>query len=213
MFNIKKMAIIVLTTIALGFVFSDMIMEIDYSAANWIGQFKTNNGIEFFGLIAKLGGSFLIVFLSLLLSYFLWKLPISGISYLRVFWFTFLGNIGTGYFFKYFIGRDRPLGAELYETSYSFPSGHALSSLFFYGFVAFIIFRLSKIDKNRKYFIVFCLSILVLFVGVSRLYLGVHYLSDVLGGYLIGWFWLNTALYFMKDIQRERKLNVVKVSS
>ena len=207
------MAIIILTIIALGFVFSDVVMELDYSVANWIGQFRTNSGVGLFNLLTKLGSSFFVLFLSLVLSYFLWTLPLSGTSYLRVFWFTFLSSAATGYFFKYFIGRDRPLGAELYESSYSFPSGHALTSLFFYGFISFIIFRFSKLSGNKKYAIIFCFMSLILLIGASRLYLGVHYISDVVGGYLIGWFWLNTALYFMKDIQRERKLNVVKVSS
>ena len=213
-FNIKKMAIVVTTIIALGFVFSDFIVDIDGSADNWIGQFRTPAGIKLFEYVTLLGGTFAILLFAAILSYFLWKLPLSGVSYLKVFWFTFLCNAGTGFFLKNLIGRDRPLGAEVYEGfSYSFPSGHSLNSFFFYGFIAFMIFRFSKIEIRIKYAIAFILSTIVVLIGLSRIYLGVHFLSDVIGGYLIGWFWLNMALYFMKDIQRERKLNVVKVSS
>lgn len=213
-FNIKKMAILILATIALGFVFSDYVINIDSMADNWIGQFRTPAGLNLFSYITMLGGTFFILFFSAVLSYFLWKLPLSGVSYLKVFWFTFLCNVGTGYFLKYFIGRDRPLGAELYESSlYSFPSGHSLNSFFFYGFISFIMFRFAKISLNKKYLVSSILFALVILIGASRLYLGVHFLSDVVAGFLVGWFWLNTALYFVKDIQRERKLNVVKVSS
>lgn len=213
-FNIKKMAIIIIAIIALGFVFSDFITSLDSMADNWIGQFRTPAGISLFSYITLLGGTFFIIFSSAVLSFFLWKLPLSGVSYLRVFWFTFLSNGALGILLKYFIGRDRPLGADILEgTSYSFPSGHSLNSFFFYGFIAFLVFRFAKIGLKQKYLASSLLFSLVILIGVSRLYLGVHFLSDVVGGFLVGWFWLNTAIYFMKDIQRERKLNVVKVSS
>lgn len=208
------MAIIILATFALSFVFSDFTSEFDFMVDNWVSQFRTPAGFNLFGYITMFGSTYAILFFSAILSYFLWKLPLTGVSCIKVFWFTFLCNAGTGFLLKYFIGRDRPLNAELFgESTYSFPSGHSLNSFFLYGFIAFIIFRFVKINLNKKYFLSSPLFLLVILIGISRIYLGVHFLSDVVGGFLIGWFWLNTSLYFMKDLQRERKLNVVKVNS
>ena len=69
------------------------------------------------------------------------------------------------------------------ETNYSFPSGHSMSAMVGYGF---FIIQLRKCDlKYKKIWIGLCMVMIVL-IGLSRIYLGVHYFSDVLGGYLIG---------------------------
>ena len=69
------------------------------------------------------------------------------------------------------------------ETNYSFPSGHSMSAMVGYGF---FIIQLRKSDlKYKKIWIGLCMVMIVL-IGLSRIYLGVHYFSDVLGGYLIG---------------------------
>lgn len=85
---------------------------------------------------------------------------------------------------KFLIKRPRPDHVFLAEASgYSFPSGHSSMALAFYGFILFLIITKCK-SKVLKvlYFTVF--SILILGVGLSRIYLGVHYASDVLGGFL-----------------------------
>lgn len=207
------MAIIILAIIVLGFVFADFIVDIDFTVNDLIGQFRTPSGLNLFRYITLMGSTYFILFFSAVLSFFLWRLPLTGVSCVKVFWFVFICNAGTGYLLKYFINRDRPIGAEIFESSfYSFPSGHVLNSFFFYGFIAFLIFRFMKINIKIKYFLSSLLLLIIILIGLSRLYLGVHFLSDVVAGYLIGWFWLNMALFYMRDIRRERKLNVVNTS-
>jgi len=112
------------------------------------------------------------------------------------------------------VGRDRPLGAELIEGyTYSFPSGHSLTSFFFYGYVVYIIFKHFEISYGKKYFLATLLSLVIISVGFSRIYLGVHYLSDVLGGYVLAWFWLNFASSFFDSYEQKKKYNVVRVNS
>ncbi len=84
---------------------------------------------------------------------------------------------------KFLIKRPRPNVLRLVtETNYSYPSGHAMISVLFYGTIITLLNR-----NNIKYrkIINIILMLIILLVGVSRIYLGVHYASDIIGGYLI----------------------------
>ena len=86
--------------------------------------------------------------------------------------------------------RQRPPGVGVYtETSFSFPSGHAAVAAAFYGFVVYFLWRRTA-TWGRRLNILFAGVIFIAAIGFSRLYLGVHFLSDVLGGYLLGLLWL-----------------------
>ena len=83
---------------------------------------------------------------------------------------------------KVIFKRPRPIIINMIEErSYSFPSGHSMISILFYGS---IIYLLNKYKIKHCKLISIILSILILLIGISRIYLGVHYPSDVLGGYL-----------------------------
>ena len=69
------------------------------------------------------------------------------------------------------------------EKSYSFPSGHAMISVLFFGSIIYLV---NKHNLKYKKLITFSLSTFILLIGISRIYLGVHYLTDVVGGYLLG---------------------------
>ena len=91
---------------------------------------------------------------------------------------------------KFMIRRDRPIGFRLIEeTGYSFPSGHAMVSMAFYGLLIYIIKHLIKNKKLRIFLITLNVAIILL-IGISRVYLGVHYLSDVVTGYSISLIYL-----------------------
>lgn len=86
---------------------------------------------------------------------------------------------------KLIIRRPRPKAfALIIENGYSFPSAHAMIGLAFYGFIIYLIMK-SKKSKNKKIIYSTLLSLLIFVVGISRIYLGVHYASDVVGGFLI----------------------------
>lgn len=213
-FNVRKTFIIIYTLIALCFVFSDSVFVVDYFFDNFIMGMRDESGTSFWGLVTFLGSKYTILLLSLAFSYLLWLLPNNNIKNLQVFWLTFISSAGTGFLLKNLIGRDRPLGAELIEGyTYSFPSGHALTSFFFYGYVIYIIFKHFEISLAKKYFFSIILSLVIIAVGFSRIYLGVHYLSDVLGGYVLGWFWLNFASSFFDNHTQKKKYSMLRVSS
>jgi undecaprenyl-diphosphatase len=98
------------------------------------------------------------------------------------------GSSITVYILKELVDRARPAVALYPEFSFSFPSYHAAVAIALYGF---FIFTIWKHDKHylKKPLIIFFFLLIVL-IGVSRLYLGEHYLSDILAGYIIGLFWL-----------------------
>ena len=86
---------------------------------------------------------------------------------------------------KAILQRPRPTEYRIVEeTGYSFPSGHSLVSMAFYGYLIYLIYKYVK-NKYIKWISIVLLSILVCSIGISRIYLGVHYTSDVLGGFLI----------------------------
>lgn len=89
---------------------------------------------------------------------------------------TFLG--------KLWFDRPRPLWAVFFETDPSFPSGHATIAVAFYGYLAYILIQ--SFPGRYQRLIITLAALLIALIGFSRLYLGVHYVSDVLAGYLVG---------------------------
>ena len=86
---------------------------------------------------------------------------------------------------KNILQRPRPIEYRIIdESGYSFPSGHSMISMAFYGFIIYLIYKYVK-NKKVKYTSISILSILIFAIGISRIYLGVHYTSDVLAGFLI----------------------------
>lgn len=91
---------------------------------------------------------------------------------------------GLNLILKSLLQRPRPTEFRIInETGYSFPSGHSMISMAFYGFIIYLIYEKVK-NKYIKWTSITLLSILIVMIGFSRIYLGVHYVSDVLAGFL-----------------------------
>lgn len=104
---------------------------------------------------------------------------------------------------KTIIARPRPEVLKLvYETSYSFPSGHAMVATGFYGFLIYITYKKVK-TKNLRNFIIAFLSLLILLIGISRIYLGAHYATDIIGGFVIGTIYLVGFINIIKRVKIE----------
>jgi membrane-associated phospholipid phosphatase len=108
-----------------------------------------------------------------------------------------LGAVGLNSGLKLVFGRTRPhlWTSLIHETTYGFPSGHALGSLVLYGFIAYLYARRYPRRAKVAYGIA---AIVVALIGLSRLYFGVHYPTDVLAGYGMGMLWLVVCLLFME---------------
>ena len=86
---------------------------------------------------------------------------------------------------KFMIQRPRPSGFNIInESGYSFPSGHSMVSTAFYGFIIYLVYKNVK-NKWLKITLMISLFLLIIMICISRIYLGVHYASDVIGGFCI----------------------------
>ncbi len=91
---------------------------------------------------------------------------------------------------KFIVHRPRPEGFRLIsETGYSFPSGHSMVSMAFFGLLVWMIWRYDEDRTLRMLWSLFFVAVIAL-VGISRIYLGVHYTSDVLAGFCTSLIWL-----------------------
>ena len=98
---------------------------------------------------------------------------------------AFLGAQLTTYVGKFAVGRDRPEFLDIAEAQFaSFPSGHTTGAMAVYGFIAYAMAR--DLPFRVQFELAYWTGIVVLLVGFSRLLLGVHFLTDVLGGLLVG---------------------------
>lgn len=108
---------------------------------------------------------------------------------------------------KLIVRRPRPPGAAafLHGMTFSFPSGHSMGSLIGYGMLAYVVIVLWVHGRTGRVVVVAAAAGLVLAIGASRLYLGVHYFSDVVGGYAAGLLWLAACVSGV-EVARERRL-------
>ncbi|MDB5265283.1 MAG: hypothetical protein JWN64_854 [Parcubacteria group bacterium] len=168
---------------------SDRIVGIDVSIAKAIASMRTPALTKFFLFVTELGSttSMLLIIAVITISYVFFAKK----RYVLPFLVTALGSTASVNIIKQLIARDRPdISIAFYaEKLFSFPSGHSASSLAIFGFVAYVWVKRTHSTAVR--ILIVCLSVLlILAIGLSRLYLGVHYLSDVLGGYVLGILWL-----------------------
>ncbi|WP_210366625.1 phosphatase PAP2 family protein [Bacillus sp. REN3] len=151
------------------------------------GNSQLQYQIMFF--ITELGSVWFLSLLSLLTVLYLWIKPKDKWGIL----FFILNIAGGGLLtkvLKHYFGRERPsINEEIDAIGYSFPSGHSMGSLLFYGFIAYIIIR-SAAKKPIKWTAVILAFLLVFLIGTSRIYLGAHFPSDVIAGHLAGGIWL-----------------------
>lgn len=103
---------------------------------------------------------------------------------------------------KYIFRRNRPLTPLLQEArGYSFPSGHALISFTFYGLLIYLVWSNVK-NAWFKWLLTIGLTLLILVIGLSRVYLRVHYASDVIAGFCVGCMWLLLSVWILGKMEK-----------
>src|ERR1035437_8336078 len=174
---------------------SSPITKFDNNFANFLYQFRTPFLAQVFYVITNFANQITVIILGVIALIYLYLKK--ELAYLYALTLVFLGTEASVYLIKIFINRPRPIVDIAYyiETSASFPSGHSTIAIAFFGFVTYYL--LSHVaGKNKKTILILLGTILIALIGFSRLYLGVHFLSDVLGGFLIGGLWLVVGITF-----------------
>ena len=112
-----------------------------------------------------------------------------------------LSSLALMFLLKLIFHRDRPLMPLLEAAKgYSFPSGHALMSITFYGLMIFLVWQHEQ-KRWVKWLLSVMLGLLIIFIGMSRVYLRVHYASDVLAGFCVGLMWLLLSLWVLRKVE------------
>jgi membrane-associated phospholipid phosphatase len=169
------------------------IISFDYQAEHYFDLHRTPALTMFFEWFTGLGDARVIIVLAISAAIVL--LRHHRFAYVAGLFTSIAGSFTFSYLLKLVVARGRPLPslAAIDAPGYSFPSLHAACAMAMYGFLAFMIWKLLRPSQHRIPLIV-AIGILVTLIGFSRLYLGVHYPSDVIVGYIIGTFfvWLGT---------------------
>ncbi|HAO64676.1 TPA: hypothetical protein DCQ44_01710 [Candidatus Taylorbacteria bacterium] len=156
------------------------IVKLDDNFERFLYVLRTPLGANIFYVITNFAGQTTIIILGVATAIYL--LFRKEFLYLYTLMLIFAGTESSVYLIKIMINRPRPIADIAYyiESSGSFPSGHSAIAMAFFGFITYYIVR-HITGKNNRTIVVTLGSILIFLIGFSRLYLGVHFLSDVLG--------------------------------
>ena len=185
-------------TLALGFLFAFIIVLYLAFACNFnflerldlsVNSAMPSIQSEFFTLVAKafafIFDTLMMIIISAIIAVFLF---IKKYRKKAIFFaLTMLANAGAIYLLKEVIERARPLNSLVIETGSAFPSGHAATAVVFFGLLCYLTFKFAK-TKSMKIWVYSISILMILLIGFSRIYLNVHWFSDVLGGILLGGF-------------------------
>ena len=131
-------------------------------------------------IITQFGSALLLIILTVVLAIIIKDKKISFSIFLNLILVGLINQI-----LKHIVQRPRPTEYRIIdEKGYSFPSGHSMASVAFYGFLIYLIYKKVK-NPKLKWIFILLLSILIILIGSSRIYLGVHYTSDVLAGFFV----------------------------
>lgn len=170
---------------ALAFLKGGAIVQADTRLANLVHEFWSPLLLKAFAYVTAFGGATVII--ALLAAACVWLWTRRRVDLMLGLIVAVIGNVLTVSALKAVFHRPRPELAYFIETSGSFPSGHSAISVAFYGTLFYILWRLGKLGPIKA--ALFAATI-AFFIGLSRIYLIEHYLSDVLNGWTVGALWM-----------------------
>jgi membrane-associated phospholipid phosphatase len=182
----------------------DPLVRFDRTLDDYLHAHATPPLTTFFLIVTALGSIEVIVLLGVIVAAFLalgqrWLILGSWLA-------AVAGSAVLNHLLKGLFQRPRPYFEHplLIETSYSFPSGHAMESFVVYGMLAYFVVLALRTWESRVG-VVLGAALLVVLIGFSRMYLGVHYFSDVIAGYAAGGVWLSALITGVETLRRRKK--------
>ncbi len=195
MLKINKPKVIIASISVLMFI--TLIVIVFFSKNNIIDGIifdRSKNAITIFSYLTRLGDWYTLIIITLML------LILKNKKYFKYTSINLAVIALLNQLLKNVIKRPRPVIGDGKFSGYSFPSGHAMVSMAFYGLLIYLVFS-SNLNKKVKILLITCLSLIILLIGFSRIYLGAHYITDVLSGFTLSIFYLTiyTSLIKMGD--------------
>lgn len=201
LFLVASIVLLILSVMMIVLVANEnsFVLSIDEKVNSWVESIETPVGAIIMVAITSIGDMWILMPLSVLLII---SLLLKKKNHKAFFAFVVLtAGVITGEVLKYGLNRIRPFNALIVETDPSFPSGHTLMSTIF--FLILIYEYRNEIKSGwKKAFVVFFTLVFVL-IGFSRLYLNVHWISDVLSSFLIGGFWVCFFVFLDKKVKHK----------
>jgi membrane-associated phospholipid phosphatase len=186
--------------------------DFDFGATNWIRSFASPAMDNFMRAITFLGNRQFIIWPAIgIFIYFLFIKPHR--------WYSIkipvvaLGSISANLILKELFHRERPVLEHMVKitSELSFPSGHAMFSISFYGLLIYIAITYIK-NKTLARSLSLLFLVMIILIGISRIYLGVHFPSDVIAGFAAGFLWLIISINIIRFIERKLAEKMAKAS-
>jgi len=174
------------------------LVRVDLLINSIIPQIENSFLTNFSNIIGILFGTISMIIISLILVIYLWFRYSKWKSIF--FGITMLLSGLVFYIIKEIVQRARPLNSLVIKTDFAFPSGHVTSSIVFFGLITYLILNKSK-SKNLKLAIILISIFMVLLICFTRLYLNVHWFTDVLAGLVLGTFILTICMIIKEFLE------------
>lgn len=174
--------VLLIISVIVKLYFSDYILSFDKSISDFF-QIKlvSESNTTFMKAITFFGSAIPFIVIILFAFLFIKNKSYSFYMFVNLLWVYVVSVI-----FKNVIMRERPVISLIEKPSdFSFPSGHTMCSIAFYGFIVYLLLKNVK-NYLLKWLIIFIFAMLVIFIGISRIYLNVHYFTDVIAGLILG---------------------------
>lgn len=224
----KALAVFTLFTVELLFiwaVFMSCLLVFFFLAREILQNQELNFDMQAFAFADSLGNPAFDSFMKSI-TFFASRDFIAGASLMLIFYFLFirrhrwysikvpviaLGSISLNLILKFLFDRERPIIPHLVKSyGLSFPSGHAMISASFYGLLIYLVW-VNVRNPFSRWVLVVGLSLFIFLIGFSRIYLHVHFASDVLAGFAAGLSWVIIGIYALKKLERYSRRNIAPI--
>jgi undecaprenyl-diphosphatase len=182
---------------------ADRLVDFDLTVITAVQSHEAPFITSIMKFFTEIGSTKIVVILCLFIIFFLYK-----VLHHRMELLLFIGVVAgspiLNLLLKETFQRARPDLHVLIEIGgYSFPSGHAMNAFTIYGILTFLLWR-HIFNKSGRTLLLIVSSFFIIMIGISRIYLGVHYPSDIIGGYFASGFWLAASIWFFQWYMERR---------
>lgn len=194
----KRLIIILISIIIFAYIFK-LVFNSNENILDKLFVTTNKDVVSIFKVITRFGDWYTLIFITLL------TLGLKNKNYFKYITINLASATLVNQILKIILKRPRPHISHIDASGYSFPSGHAMVSMAFYGLIIYFILK-SNLNKKLKILSIIGLCILIFLIGISRTYLGVHYLTDIIAGFALAILYLSiyTLVIKLKGVGNEK---------